>query len=103
MPIINEEHLRRTLTTYLAHRNQARPHRALDAAHACPSRDRPARADQPGGLPDPPETHPRRAHPRVPDHRLTAPHPHQRTAGHTQIRISEPHRVQPEMECGRKI
>ena len=29
MLIINEEHLRRTLTTYLAHRNEARPHRAL--------------------------------------------------------------------------
>jgi putative transposase len=27
MLIINEEHLRRTLTTYLAHRNEARPHR----------------------------------------------------------------------------
>jgi transposase InsO family protein len=27
--IINEEHLRRILTTYLAHRNEARPHRAL--------------------------------------------------------------------------
>jgi putative transposase len=27
--ITNEEHLRRTLTSYLAHRNQARPHRAL--------------------------------------------------------------------------
>jgi transposase InsO family protein len=29
MLIINEDHLRRTLTTYLAHRNEARPHRAL--------------------------------------------------------------------------
>jgi len=27
--IINEEHLRRTLTTYLVHRNEARPHGAL--------------------------------------------------------------------------
>jgi putative transposase len=30
MLIINEEHLRQTLTTYLAHRNEARPHRTLD-------------------------------------------------------------------------
>ena len=29
MLIVNEEHLRRTLTTYLAHRNEARPHRTL--------------------------------------------------------------------------
>jgi putative transposase len=29
MLIINEDHLRRTLTTYLAHRNEARPHRGL--------------------------------------------------------------------------
>ena len=29
MLIINEDHLRRTLTTYLAHRNKSRPHRAL--------------------------------------------------------------------------
>jgi len=29
MPIINEDHLRHTLTTYLAHRNEARPHRGL--------------------------------------------------------------------------
>jgi transposase InsO family protein len=29
MLIANEEHLRRTLTTYLVHRNEARPHRAL--------------------------------------------------------------------------
>ena len=29
MLIINEEHLRRTLTTYLVHRNEARPHRGL--------------------------------------------------------------------------
>ena len=29
MLIVNEEHLRRTLTTYLAHRNEARPHRGL--------------------------------------------------------------------------
>ena len=29
MLIVNEEQLRRTLTTYLAHRNEARPHRAL--------------------------------------------------------------------------
>ena len=29
MLIVNEEHLRRTLTNYLAHRNEARPHRAL--------------------------------------------------------------------------
>ena len=27
--IVNEKHLRRTLTSYLAHRNEARPHRAL--------------------------------------------------------------------------
>ena len=27
--IINEDHPRRTLTTYLAHRNEARPHRGL--------------------------------------------------------------------------
>ena len=29
MLIINEEHLRQTLTTYLAHRNETRPHRGL--------------------------------------------------------------------------
>ncbi|WP_438801862.1 integrase core domain-containing protein [Catenulispora pinistramenti] len=29
MLIVNQEHLRQTLTTYLAHRNEARPHRAL--------------------------------------------------------------------------
>jgi putative transposase len=29
MMITNEEHLRRTLTTHLAHRNKSRPHRAL--------------------------------------------------------------------------
>jgi len=29
MLIINEEHLRQTLTAYLAHRNEARPHRGL--------------------------------------------------------------------------
>jgi len=29
MLIVNEEHLRRTLMTYLVHRNKARPHRAL--------------------------------------------------------------------------
>ena len=29
MLIVNEERRRRTLTSYLAHRNDARPHRAL--------------------------------------------------------------------------
>jgi putative transposase len=29
MLIINKEHMRRTVTTYLAHRNEARPHRGL--------------------------------------------------------------------------
>lgn len=62
-------------------------------AHARPSRNRPASADQPGGLPDPPETHPRRTHPRVPDCSLTGHRsPGQRTAGQLQIRVSEPHR-----------
>jgi len=41
MLIINEEHLRRTLTTYLAHRNKSRPHRTL--GQLTPAKSRPAR------------------------------------------------------------
>ena len=69
--------------------SRARP---VDAG---PSRDWPAGADQPRRVPDPPEGHPRRTHPRVPDRRLTVPRsPHRRTAGQPQIRISEPHRLE---------
>jgi putative transposase len=41
MLILDEEHLRRTLTTYLAHRNEARPHRV--PASSPPRKPRPGR------------------------------------------------------------
>jgi hypothetical protein len=70
--IVNEEHLRRTLTAYLTHRNEARPHRALgQLTPAQAETGPPAPIDRPGRLPDPAKIHPRRTHPRVPDRGLT--------------------------------
>lgn len=91
MLIVNEGHLRATLTTYLAHRNEVRPHHGLGML----TRWRPRPGSQRrstwridyqicrkavlGGLP------------RIPDRRLTAPRAAQKTVEQSQLRISEPH------------
>jgi len=88
--IVNEHHLRRVLTEYMAHYNTARPHRAL-GQHAGSS-SHPAAADQPRRASDPPETNPRRTHARVPDRRVTA-RLLREAAGHLHNRVFEPHRL----------
>ena len=61
---------------------------------AAGSSSRPATADRPHRAPSPHKAGPRRPHPRVPDRRLTAVH-HNEVAGHSHIRVFEPHRVPP--------
>ena len=53
--IVNERHLHRVVTVYLSHFNTCRPHRT----------------DQPGRLPNPPQTDPGQAHQRVSPSRMT--------------------------------
>jgi putative transposase len=85
--IVNEHHLRRVLTEYLAHYNTARPHRALGQLA-------PAQADS-----RPPEINlaehrirrsPRRTHARIPDRRLTAPGCQEKTQVTAAIGYSSP-------------
>ena len=71
LPVTGEQHLRRVLTEYLTHDNTGPAASLPRPAHPGSSRNLPTRARQPRA-PDPPETGPRRTHPRVPRGCLTA-------------------------------
>ena len=90
--IVNEHHLRRVLTEYLQHYNAARPHRSLGQLAPAQADTRPP-DDQPGRLPEPPETSPQRTHPRVPHRRLTILTMSRENAGHRPDRVFEPNRI----------
>jgi hypothetical protein len=70
--IVNVHHLRQVLAEYLRHYNSARPYRALGQLTPAQAGLPATRADQRGGAPDPPQTSPRRTHPRVPRRRMSA-------------------------------
>ncbi|MFG1807833.1 transposase [Streptomyces sp. NPDC049040] len=69
--ILDEQHLRRTLTNYLEHYNEHRPHRAL--SQPITSRNRTTTPHRPRRAPSPPHGSPQRTHQRVPDRQLTPP------------------------------
>jgi putative transposase len=71
---VNEHHLRRILTTYLHHFNH-QPHRTLGQLAPAQAETQPPPVINLADHPRAPQTDPRRAHQRVPDHSTIEPDP----------------------------